>query len=79
MFVIVRLLMREGANLLARNHQGNTVLHAIVADTVTDPDKTELMVTVYEAVVEESVVWWCKTKHMDVPDQTSFAHLQLKR
>lgn len=71
--------MRSGADVRAQNHHGDTVLHSLVAETVIEPHKTELMTNVYDTIVEESVVWWCKTKHMEVPDQSSSAHRHLKR
>ena len=61
------------------NLHGDTVLHSIVAETVVEPDKTELMMEVYQTIVSEVVSWWCKSRKVEYPDESSTQYRKIRR
>ena len=71
--------MKCGADPTIMNRHGDTVLHAVVAETVIEPDKTELMMEVYGTILQGVVNWWCEANKVELPDEASTTHRNIKR
>ena len=82
---MIRKLVESGGDLVARDLEGNTPMHSLLAlldlRKLKDPDQRKRdFRKVWDTVVEVSVIWWCNNVlHTLIPDSESEAYQDMCR
>ena len=75
----VKLLIDTGADLLIEDNAGNTVLHALVMETVRDQSNYRTYLNVLHCIIQKAAKWWCMRTDMHQPDEESEMFEQHRR
>ena len=68
---MVEELIRQGADLSLKDTDGNTVLHALVLKTMTDPSNRHELLNIFYVIVKMAPTWWCLSKRYNLADDYS--------
>ena len=74
-----KLILTSGADLELQNKYGDTVLHALVAATVVNPDDIDTFLEKYKVVVDYCVMWWVKKEGIIMPRNQFSSYRDFKR
>ncbi|XP_070174105.1 transient receptor potential cation channel subfamily A member 1-like [Littorina saxatilis] len=69
----VQRLVLLGADLSAKDMDGNTVFHTLTQLSADHPERAKLYLKVFETVLNEATMWWCINHHRQYPHGDSAA------
>ena len=75
----INLLVACGADLALQNHDGNTVVHVVIEESVEEPTKKEALLEVFQGITRIAVRWWCMKNDHQYPNEESEMYYALLR
>lgn len=76
---IIELLIDAGADLTAKNKNGNTPTHELVLKAASDKENITDHLSTLDAIRDNVIYWWCMRHDQHPPDEDSDLYLDLKR
>lgn len=75
----INILVSCGADLALQNHDGNTMVHVVIEESVEEPTKKEALLEVFQGITRIAVRWWCMKNDHQYPSEESEMYYALLR